>query len=265
MGDDAAALHYDVHDGDGPYVLLVHGFLSSRAQWTPNIAALSTIARPVVVELLGHARSPSPDDPAAYTPDGYVRAFERIREDLRAERWFICGQSLGAALTLRYTLEHPARAIAQVFTNSTSALAEDGWGAQIRPAMEAQGARLEEQGRGVIDAHPLNPARSKRLATELRAEFEHDVAMHSPHGLAMTGLHTIPTSSVRGRIGENTVPTMLVVGERESRFEPHRAFAEREMPLLTVVGLEGGHAVNIDAAPAFDAAVVEFLRGHRPA
>ena len=265
MIEDGPALYYDVHDGDGPYVLLVHGFLSSRAQWTPNIEALRTVSRPVVVELLGHARSPSPDDAAAYTPDGYVRAFERIRDDLGVERWFICGQSLGAALTLRYALDHPGRVIAQIFTNSTSALAEDGWAAQVRPAMEAQAARLEQHGRAVLDAHPLNPARSRRLDPALRAEFERDVALHSPQGLAMTGLHTVPASSVRGRTGENTVPALLVVGEREARFEQHRRFAESTMPHLTVVGLDGGHAVNIDAAAAFDAAVVGFLQEHRPA
>lgn len=173
--------------------------------------------------------------------------------------------SLGAALTLRYALDHADRVMAHVFTNSTSALAEDGWAAQVSPAMEAQAARLEEHGRAVLDAHPLNPARSKRLDPALRAEFEGDVALHSPHGLAMTGLHTVPASSVRGRIGENTVAALLVVGEREARFEQHRRFAERTMPLLTVVGLNGGHAVNIDAAPDFDAAVVEFLSQHRPA
>ena len=48
MSDDATAatteatprLHVDVHDGNGPYLLLVHGMLSSRVQWMPNLDAL---------------------------------------------------------------------------------------------------------------------------------------------------------------------------------------------------------------------------------
>jgi len=35
--------YYEVREGKGPYVLLVHGFLSSRAQWLPNLDALSTV------------------------------------------------------------------------------------------------------------------------------------------------------------------------------------------------------------------------------
>ncbi len=139
----ATALHYDVHDGDGPYLLLVHGFLSSRAQWSPNLAALRAVARPVVVELLGHARSPSPDDSGCVCARRLCRGLRaHPRRTFGAERWFICGQSLGAALTLRYALDHADRVMAHVFTNSTSALAEDGWAAQVSPAMEAQSARL---------------------------------------------------------------------------------------------------------------------------
>ena len=256
---DAPRLHFDVHDGDGPYLLLVHGFLSSRAQWIPNIEALYQVARPVVVELFGHGRSPSPDDGASYTPAAYVAEFERIRAALGVERWFICGQSLGAALTLRYALDHPRRVIAQVFTNSTSALAEDGWTRAVRPAMEAHAQRIEKEGRAFIEAHPLNAARSRRLPAQLRAAFAADCLLHDPRGIALTGLHTVPGSSVRRRIADNVVPSLLVVGEREERFVAHRRFAEDTMPDLRVVGLDAGHAVNLEAADAFNAALRAFL------
>jgi pimeloyl-ACP methyl ester carboxylesterase len=255
---EAPLLHYDVHGRRGPYLLLVHGFLSSRAQWSPNVEALSAIARPVVVELFGHGRSPAPDDPAFYTPQRYVEEFELIRMAVGADRWLVIGQSLGAALTLRYALDHPERIIAQVFTNSQSALAEDGWAAQVRPVMEAQAERLRQGGRTVLDDHPLNPARGSRMPEELRR----DAALLDPIGVANTGLYTVPESSVRGRIRENAVPTLLAVGERERRFEPYRRHAEQHMPMLEAVALDGGHPVNIDAADRFNEAVVTFFARH---
>jgi 2-succinyl-6-hydroxy-2,4-cyclohexadiene-1-carboxylate synthase len=254
----ASMLHYEVYGGRGPHMLLVHGFLSSRAQWLLNIEAASAFARPVVVELLGHGRSPSPDDPAAYTPSSYVEHFERVRATVGCERWLVVGQSLGAALTLRYALDRPDRLLAHVFTNSNSALAEDGWAGRVRPAMEAQARRLESEGRTVLDDHPLNPARGGRLPAEVRAAFVEDGALLNVRGVASTGLHTVPGSSSRQRITENRVPTLLVVGERETRFAGHRQYAEAMMPSLTVVGLAAGHAVNIDAAEAFNTALTDF-------
>jgi pimeloyl-ACP methyl ester carboxylesterase len=257
--DPSPRLHYEVHDGRGPYLLLVHGYLSSRAQWLPNLAALGQVCRPVVVELWGHGRSPAPDDPSLYHPDAYLEQFEALRRRLGAERWAICGQSLGAALTLRYALACPERVLAQVFTNSNSALAEEGWEERVRPLMEAQARLLLRDGRRAMREHPLSPTRGSRLPPEVREALVADLSLHDPRGVAWTGLYTVPPSSVRGRIGQNRVPSLLVVGEREERFQEHRRYAEAHMPLLEVVALPAGHAVNLEAAAAFDAAVVRFL------
>jgi pimeloyl-ACP methyl ester carboxylesterase len=253
-------LHVDVHAGSGPHLLLVHGMLASRAQWTANLAALGRVARPVVVELYGHGRSPSPVDPAAYHPDAYVAEFERIRGALGAERWAICGQSLGAALTLRYALECPDRVLAQVFTNSNSALAEAAaWAPAVRASMQALAKAIEARGRAALEAMPIHPSRATRLPAEVKAGLVADCALHDPAGVARTGLHTVPDSSVRERFAETRVPTLLVVGEREERFAAHRRFAESALPGLRVVGLDAGHAVNAEASAGFDAAVAAFL------
>src|SRR3954453_2438210 len=97
--------YVEVHDGDGPPALLVHGMLSSRAQWLLNLDALRSVCTPVVLELWGHGRSPTPEDPGAYAPEAYGETFDAIRRDLGVDRWFLIGQSLGAALTMRYALD----------------------------------------------------------------------------------------------------------------------------------------------------------------
>jgi len=255
--------HWEVHDGRGPFVLLVHGVLSSRAQWIPHLSALQNIARPVIVELYGHGRSPSPLDAACYEPAAYVRTFESIRQTLGAEQWFVCGQSLGAALTLRYALDHPRRVIAHVFTNSISALADADWVAGTRSAAASLADAIEQGGLAVIEQLPIHPLRATRIPAEAHRALLKDAARLDPRGVAQTFRHTIPDSSVRERAGENRVPTLLVCGQRERRFAAHRAFAERALPQLEVVSLDGGHAVNLELADRFDEVVVEFLSRQR--
>ncbi len=258
-GGEPLRLYYEVHPGRGPHLLLVHGFLSSRAQWLLNLEALARVCQPVVVELWGHGRSPAPDEPSLYHPDAYIQQFEGLRRQLGADRWAICGQSLGAALTLRYALACPERIIAHVFTNSMSALAEEGWEERIRPLMEQQARRLLQDGHRALAEHPLNPARGSRLPTAAREALVADLALSDPKGIAYTGLYTVPQSSARGRVGQNRVPSLLAVGEREERFQEHRRYAEAHMPHLRVVGLDAGHAVNLEAAGPFNQAVIEFL------
>ncbi len=212
-----------------------------------------------MVELWGHGRSPSPEDPALYHPDAYVSAFEAIRGELGADRWLVCGQSLGAALTLRYALAHPERVLRQVFTNSVSALAEEEWVVQRRAAAGRLAAALAEGGREALERMPIHPARARRIPPAAHRALLEDAALLDPDGVARALQYTIPDSSVRELVSTNRVPALLVYGEREKRFLPHREFAERAMPHLETVGLDAGHAVNLEAAEGFDAAVGRFF------
>ena len=252
---------YEVHAGEGPFLLLVHGILTGRSLWRANLAALSRVARPVVVELWGHGRSPAPEDPERYRPEALVRAFDEIRRELGADRWILCGQSLGAALTLRYAFDAPERVLAQIFTNSTSALADADWAASTRAHAPGLADVLEKGGRVALERLPMHPIHAKRMAAEARAALLEDTSLLDAGGVARLMRYTIPESSVRRRIAENRVPTLLVCGEREQRFEPHRRFAEQTMPQLEVVPVDAGHAVNVEAAEAFDAAVTAFVAG----
>lgn len=248
-------LHYEIHGDSGPFLLLVHGMLSSRAQWIPNLDNFKEFCRPVVVELFGHGRSPSPTESHYYRPEGYLEQFEAIREQLGAERWLICGQSLGASLTLRYAFDFPHRIIAQVATNSRSAFSDEDW----RQPMKEQAEGLSSQGHSYIERHPLNPTRSKRMTDQVKAQFEQDTKLVSALGLSNTGLHTVCNAPVRGRLAANKIPCLLVNGEWERKFQPHRDYASQYMTNLQVKNLPGGHAINLDASDAFNQAVREFF------
>jgi len=248
-------LFHEVHGGQGPFLLLMHGILSSRAQWTPNLEALSAFCRPVVVELFGHGRSPSPEDPADYTPESYARQFERIRESLGAERWFVCGQSMGALLTFHYVLDHADRVLGHIFTNSRSALSEP----TSRQGARVLADQLKAEGRKIIDDFPLHPSRNRHLKPEIKNLLVEEADRIDVNGFAKTILHTAARGSVLDRLPGNVVPTLLVAGRFDKPFQPLIEVARKRMPHLEILVLDGGHAVNLDAPEAFNRAVEEFV------
>jgi len=250
------ALHVDVHHGAGPPVLLVHGLMGGRAMWLANIEALRSVATPVVVELLGHGRSPSPEGAAWYRPDTYVRQFESLRNELGVECWALIGQSLGATLTLRYALGHPYRITSHVMTNSISALAERvGDDASIETAAQ----RIEEHGRDGLAVNKMNPARSHRLVPEVRAALAADQRLLEPAAIAAAVRFTAHRSSQRARIADNTVPTLIVAGAHETAFHEPCRHAETHMTFVEVVRLDAGHSPNAEVPDQFNRAVTEFL------
>lgn len=250
--------YFEVHDrGRGPYLLLLHGMLSSRAQWRLNIDALAEVARPVVVEVLGHGRSPAPDDPEPYRMDAYIAGFEAIRRELDADRVVVCGQSFGAGITIRYALRYPERVMGLVFTNSNSALAPKSPETEARREQRARA--IEEGGRAALEAERIHPRHGRHLPEAVRRELLADAELLSPAGVAKCIRVTGPDLSVVDDLGALRVPAMLINGYREQRFQPLRDRAAAALPGGRVVDLDGGHGVNIHAADAFNATVAGFI------
>ena len=256
------SLHYEVSGReDGPSLLLLHGFMSSRAQWRPNLTELGEVARVVVVELLGHGRSPAPEEVAAYHVASYVAAFEDIRRSIGAPQIFLCGQSFGAGLTIAYALAYPDRVCGHIFTNSRSALAPKGrLGDEATRAAEAD--RIEAGGASAIDTLPLHPRNARRAPADTRDEMVRDAALLSPRGLANSMRHTLPQLSMLDRLADVAVPGLLVNGVWEKAFQPLRALAAERAPELEIVDLEGGHSINLEAPEAFNRVLADFIRRH---
>lgn len=246
-----------VPGGTGPHLLLVHGFLSSRAQWRPNLDGLKAFCRPVIVELWGHGRSPTPSDPDAYRVASYLDAFDAIRRDLGVDRWLVCGQSFGAGLTIRYAHQHPQHVIGQIFTNSVSALSKPGERESDARRLTRADA-LERDGHSAIEALRFHPRFATRFAPDVKQEMLDDVARVSPTAVANAIRYTTPQLSMVDCLGEVSVPSLLVNGVWERLFQPLRERAATLLPSLTVVDLEGGHSINAEAPALFNEAVAGF-------
>ena len=227
-----------------------------------NLEALAKVSRPVIVELLGHGRSPTPESAEPYYPGSYIRAFEKIRKRLGITRWLLCGQSMGAGLTLRYALDHPEHIIAHVFTNTNSGLREIKNMDEVRKGLALLAQMLLDQGPEGIKKIPVHPSNARWLPKEVKAALLEDCSSLTVLGVANTVRYTSPELSVRTEISKNKVPTLLVCGKREKRFKSLKEFAQSHMPLLDVVDLDAGHAVNIDAADEFNQTVTTFVLKH---
>ncbi|MDH3645060.1 MAG: alpha/beta fold hydrolase, partial [Gammaproteobacteria bacterium] len=252
-------LHWQTHGGDGPHLLLVHGFLCSQAMWLWNIPALRDVCRPVTVELWGHGHSPSPDNPNRYSPQGLIEELETIREQLGIEDWLLLGYSLGAGLTIRYALQHPERVRAHLFTNSTSGFADAEQIQSWRDGADASAARILAGGRPSMERIPVHPRHAKKLPGPIYEALLSDAELLDPLGVANIMRYTNPHISVRGEIQRNSRPALLICGSRERRFRDHRNFAATHMPLLEIVDLEAGHGMNMEAHEAFNTAACEFI------
>ena len=140
--------------------------------------------------------------------------------------------------------------------------ADAEWIKARRASAVQQAEEIERDGRAALERLRVHPIHATRLPPDVHTEMLADAQLHTPGGIANTLRYATPNVPVRERVKDLRVPTLLVCGERERRFMPLRAFAERAIPGLQVVGANAGHAVNIEAAEVFNAAVVDFVARH---
>lgn len=255
-------LNIDADPEDGrPPLLLLHGLLSSRNHWLPN-HSLSENFRLVRVDLPAHGHSPAPADALGATPEALVQAIELVQDHLKINRWYICGQSFGAGVTLRYALTFPERVIAQVFTNANAALRETWDASDQRRNLEHIDEILRE-GHAAMRRRAYHPCHARRFQSDLRERLSRDADSTDAAGIAMLLAHAMPRLSVRERLGELRVPTLLVNGVWEKRFQPVRNWLSEAHPHIAIVDLQGGHSVNIECPGEFNAAVSRFLTAHQ--
>lgn len=242
-------------DDAKPALLLVHGFLSSNLQWEPNREALGRHLRLVAAELWGHGASPAPRDPARYRVASYLSEFECVRRRLGIGRWFVCGQSFGAGIAMRYALVHPEVVRGLVVTNSRSALSD---------VTTEAGAAMGRADWEALDLRrlPFHPCHARRFPEALKAKMEAAADRIDGYALWQAAQTTVPELSCRKVASQLAVPTLLVNGRWERAFQDDRAFARATIPDLAVADLDGGHSVNIEASRDFDAAVIDFATRH---
>jgi pimeloyl-ACP methyl ester carboxylesterase len=111
-------LAYEVY-GEGPPVLLIHGFASSgKVNWidTGWVEALTEAGyQAIVLDNRGHGQSDKPHDPEAYYPALMAADALAVLDALGIEKAAVLGYSMGARIAAFLSYEHPERVVAAIF------------------------------------------------------------------------------------------------------------------------------------------------------
>jgi len=106
-----------VEQGDGPLVLMIHGFPGLAWSWRHQMAPLADAGyRAVAIDSLGYGGSDRPKDPAAYASDRMQDYLLAILDHYQADQSIIIGQDFGAQYAWNLAVRAPARVAALIAT-----------------------------------------------------------------------------------------------------------------------------------------------------
>ena len=100
-----------VHEmGDGPAVLLVHGFPELAYSWRHQLPALAAAGyRAIAPDMRGYGGTDKPEDVAEYTVQKLIGDLEGLLDALSIDRALMVGHDWGALVTWQMALLAPSR------------------------------------------------------------------------------------------------------------------------------------------------------------
>jgi 3-oxoadipate enol-lactonase len=252
-----ARLAYQV-TGEGPAVLLIHGFGLDMRMWDPQVRPLAERFRTVRYDCRGFGAS-GPFDPAiGYTHPGDLLA---LLDHLGIERAVLAGLSFGGRVAMQAALAAPERVAGLILLDAVldgvpwdpgSAEALDETARQAR----ARGLRA---GRAAWLAHPLFAAarREPEAGNSLAAMVagypgQHWIA-HDPH--QQDGQRPIDA------LEQLALPVLVAVGEQDvPGFLEMSAVLARRIPGAQYRVVAGaGHMINMERPAVVNDLLAGFL------
>ena len=252
-----ARLVYEV-TGEGPAVVLIHGFGLDMRMWDPQVGPLAARSRVVRYDCRGFGAS-GPFDPAVpYTHAGDLVA---LLDHLDIGEAVLAGLSFGGRVALQAALADPARVRGLALLDAVL----DGvpWDPESARAMDEVARRVQEAGvlagREAWLAHPLFAAARERpdLAAALAAMVAGYPGQHwlgqDPHRQASQ-----PIDVLEGIAG----PALVAVGERDvPGFREMSAVLARRIPGADYHLIAGaGHMVNMEQPAAINDLLISFVQ-----
>ena len=98
---------FEVLDGQGPVVLLVHGLGLNRHMWQWQRNALANHYTVITYDLFGHGESPPPPETPSLTL--FSSQLRRLIDEVDVPRAAIAGFSLGGMIARRFAMDHGSR------------------------------------------------------------------------------------------------------------------------------------------------------------
>jgi 2-succinyl-6-hydroxy-2,4-cyclohexadiene-1-carboxylate synthase len=250
--------------GEGPSLLLLHGFTGDLTTWDPFLDAWSGF-RLVRVDIVGHGKSDSPADPERYSMEHAVEDLIALLDKLAIKETAVLGYSMGGRLALHLALAAPERLWALILESASPGIA-DPQECKARVASDnALAGSIERDGlETFVDRWQAQPlfASQANLPPEVFERQRRQRLAGNPLGLAnsLRGMGAGAQGYLLPRLGELTMPTLLLAGDLDHRY----ASLAREMaPHLTQAEVQiisdAGHAAHLEQPKAFGEIVERFL------
>jgi pimeloyl-ACP methyl ester carboxylesterase len=250
---------YTDSGGQGPAVVLSHGFLMDQAMFGRQVTALTPRHRVITWDQRGHGGTRATGEFTYWDSAADVLA---LLDHLGVEQAVLAGMSQGGFLSLRAALTAPDRVRALVLIDSQAGQEDPA----IAPAYEEMHQAWLDNGPGPVQEVVASIILGPGQWDEWYAKWNEQYARWAPDDLGQLNWSfrcLMDREDATGRLSEITCPTLIVHGTADAAIPLARAQAVRDGlsgPVTFAVVEGAAHASNVSHPDEVNQAILGFLR-----
>jgi proline-specific peptidase len=257
-------------------LLALHGGPGFTHYYLEPLEALAGSRRVIFYDQLGCGRSGRPDDLSLWTVDRFVEELAQVRAALGLDRLHLFGSSWGGMLAMQYVLDRRPELVSLILCGSPASMIR--WASDCDELLAAQPAEVrqvirEHEASGftacpeyqaaILGFYREHVCRLRRWPDGLErsfAEAGYPVynTMNGPSEFTVTG--TLRTWDIMDRLGEITVPTLLIGGRYDECRPAHLEAMQRRIAGSQLEIIEDASHLCFAEQPAvFSGVINEFM------
>lgn len=247
-------IHYELSGPENaPVVLFANSLGADLSMWEPQLPALSGRFRVLRFDMRGHGASSVP--PGPYRLEELALDAVALLDALGIARVHFCGLSLGGAVGQWLGIHRPERLLSLTLCATACSFGpRANWEERIA-AVERGGVEAIAD---AVLARWFTQAFFERHPGEV-ARFRAMLCATSAQGYAAAAA-AVRDTDLCAAVHRIAVPTLLIAGKADPATPPARLEELRaQIPRAELVVLEAAHILNVEAAEAFNRALMAFL------
>jgi pimeloyl-ACP methyl ester carboxylesterase len=243
-------LHYvEQGSGDEP-VVFIHGYTGSLRDWEETFARLPADIRAIAIDLRGAGESDRPGH--GYTLQQYAEDIHLATQTLGLDTFTMTGHSMGGGTAMQFAVTHPERLRRLVLVAPISSNGTRGMNPEFRAQMKAL-RQNKELARQMARAFMVRPRTDEQIERGIESNLMWQDDAYDSAAESMMSLR------IGDQVAALTVPTLMVVGDRDFLRADNLEDAQRIPNCALQVFYRTGHMIQQDVADEFVATLLDFI------
>ena len=243
--------------GEGPVLLLVHGFPLDHTMWSGQLKGLSDLRRVVAVDLRGRGKSPYAGD--AWSIDDLAGDLAETIDALGVDQVDLAGHSMGGYIVFSVLRNHPEKVRSLILVDTKPEPDSD----EAKEGRVKTAAQVREQGTGSLAEAMIPKYLGSTPSNESKSATQEMFQGVPGETAAADALAMRDRADSTKDLAQISVPTLVIHGEEDALI-PSDIAGQMTLQIngsRLVKVPNTGHMAPMEDPESVNRAIREFLEG----